>query len=244
MYGTASCMGFKIAAKDIQALRDDLNDVPANFPVDFDQFVEELTSRLRQLSHSSLQVRPSRSTLLNRSRELEELNNAESLTSDGPDVYAAKARLLARERILFADDDHHLRSLVGGTLEAHGAEQIKLACNGQEVLDLIPDFKPTLIITDWLMKPVTGLALTKEVRAGKTPLDKDVIIMLFTSLKSRHDIAKANKAGVNKLIAKPVMPNVIVETALQLVEKKFRLNKQGMPRYIKGTDTGPGYALN
>lgn len=221
--GTAHCMGFKALGKEFDYLEKEMTAAVSDPSKSMDATISDLLPRLEQIASYSSDILPSNSKLLTRSRALEELLEAEDTLSRPTDIDCSRRRMLNRERVLFADDDQHIRELVGSTLTNAGVEHIHLAANGQEVLDAIDSFQPTLILTDWLMQPVSGLSLLKSIRKGQTSLHKETPVIFFTSLKTRHDIMKANRYGVNRLIAKPILPPAIIDIILNVLERKFHI---------------------
>ena len=226
MSGTAYCMGFRALGREFEALDAEvlcgLNDPDG----DVGAYLKGALPKLSTIAMNGSDVRPRNSKLLQRSRALDELVEAETHLEAYTDQKNAQSRMLARERFLFADDDPHLRELIGSSLREMGVEDLLLAESGSEVLEAIETFKPTFIITDWMMQPVSGLSLLKQIRRGKTELDPETPIVFFTSMRSRQDMMEANRFGVNKLIRKPVLPDAIIGVLLGILEKKYQINKR------------------
>lgn len=221
--GTAHSMGFKTLGKEFDHLDKEMTAAVSDTSRSLAQAMSGVLPRLREIAGYTPDILPSNSKLLTRSRALEELLEAEDIQSRPTDVDCSRRRMLARERILFADDDPHIRELIEGTLSNAGVEHLELAENGQGVLDAIDSFQPTLILTDWLMQPVSGLSLLKSIRKGNTTLPSDTPVILFTYMKTRHDVMKANRYGVNRLIAKPILPPAMIDIILSVLEKKFNI---------------------
>jgi DNA-binding NtrC family response regulator len=68
------------------------------------------------------------------------------------------------KKILVVDDEKSFLELIGGLLEAHQYE-VQLAQSPQEAREVLDNFSPDLLISDWLMKDrVTGEELALESR--------------------------------------------------------------------------------
>ena len=61
-------------------------------------------------------------------------------------------------KILVADDSRVYRKLVEDTL-AHEQYAVCFAKNGREASNLLAEYRPALVITDWEMPDITGIEL-------------------------------------------------------------------------------------
>jgi two-component system, chemotaxis family, chemotaxis protein CheY len=109
--------------------------------------------------------------------------------------------------VLVVDDYKTMVRIVRGLLIELGFTNIDDAPDGPTALDLIRGKDYGLILSDWNMKPMTGLELLKEVRAmpatAKTPF-----VMVTAEAKTENVIA-ARAAGVNNYIIKPFTSAVL-----------------------------------
>jgi DNA-binding response OmpR family regulator len=108
-----------------------------------------------------------------------------------------------RKLILAADDEEDIRELVAFRLERAGYEVIT-AADGQEALDLALDRTPDLVILDYRMPRLTGIEVTRRLRAeSKTAR---VPIVLLTASVQEHSVAEGFEAGADDYIKKPFSP--------------------------------------
>jgi CheY-like chemotaxis protein len=70
--------------------------------------------------------------------------------------------LVVKKRVLVVDDDSNLRRVMKMQLEEAGYD-VSLALDGDEAFQLIPDLKPSLVITD-LQMPTGGMDLLRADR--------------------------------------------------------------------------------
>ena len=63
-----------------------------------------------------------------------------------------------------------------------------------------------MVITDWIMSPVNGLDLLKNIRKGHTTLDAETPVILYTSVNTPEMVSMAMRAGASKLLKSSVMP--------------------------------------
>ncbi len=101
-------------------------------------------------------------------------------------------------RILVAEDELPMRTVLRDSLERHGY-RIILARDGEEGLDRAIKEKPDLIILDIMMPRLSGLEVCKELRRLN---HKEPIIML-TAKGSVEDRVNGLDAGADDYLAKP-----------------------------------------
>jgi CheY-like chemotaxis protein len=110
--------------------------------------------------------------------------------------------------ILLADDEENLRLLLRTTLEE--PEYVILeAADGATALELALKHRPDLIILDWMMPGMTGLELTRLLRAD--PSTRDTQIILLTARGQDSDREQALAAGVQAYLVKPFSPLEVLE---------------------------------
>ena len=130
-----------------------------------------------------LQGEPARPTNLSRDKEIREV--------------------LSRQRIMYADDDLPIRILMQNVFSQLDVGEFKLFENGERLLSQISRFKPTLIITDWMMSPVSGLDILEYVRSGRGGVDPETPVVFLSQQKEASQVQKAIRAGVDHFLIKP-----------------------------------------
>ena len=104
-------------------------------------------------------------------------------------------------RILIVDDSRAMRSLVRRALRQADIDtkEVKEAENGLQALEVLKDFAPDLILSDWNMPEMSGIELLRALRgAGWTTR-----FFLVTSESTPAKRAEAIEAGAHGLLAKP-----------------------------------------
>ena len=118
-------------------------------------------------------------------------------------VMATRLSVLTRalpSRILVVEDDEQDRELLTRRLTAAGFE-VRHASNGQEALDVLERQWYPLVITDWQMPVMDGLALTQELRARGSD---DTYIIMLTMRDASNDFEQGYVAGVDDYLTKKV----------------------------------------
>ena len=99
----------------------------------------------------------------------------------------AEARVIANvrkpARVLVVDDEAHVRSMVGSTLERKGYE-VQLASSGREALAALEMNTYDLVLTDIVMQDLNGIALLERIHAQQPNLP----VVMVTAI---HDISVA-----------------------------------------------------
>jgi DNA-binding NarL/FixJ family response regulator len=102
-------------------------------------------------------------------------------------------------RILIADDNESVRNALRDVLsQQNGWSVCGEAMNGRSAVSLALEMKPDLVILDFLMPLMNGLAAAAEI-SREMP---DVPIVLYTMHKSEQLEREAKKVGIKKVISK------------------------------------------
>ncbi|MEP0070210.1 response regulator [Pyruvatibacter sp.] len=114
--------------------------------------------------------------------------------------------VLAGVGIVAVDDNANTRRLLKELLLAFGTRDLRFAGDGATALEMINAKTPDLILCDWHMEPMDGIAFLRHLRhkdsggAARTPA-----IMLTAHTKP--EVVKASMdAGANHFVAKPIVP--------------------------------------
>lgn len=115
---------------------------------------------------------------------------------------------VATKRILFIDDELHVRQVVQACLEALAGWKVLLATNGQEGLVKAVSEQPDAILLDVMMPQMDGIALLKELQAN--PVTKSIPVVLLTARLSLTEPHRFQELGVKGAIAKPFNSLILV----------------------------------
>ncbi len=119
-------------------------------------------------------------------------------------------------KFLVVDDSVTMRRIVANSLKNLGYDGIVEAVDGKDALDkLAADSEINFVITDWNMPVVTGLELTKSLRADEKY--SKLPILMVTTRGVKEDIIEALQAKVSNYIIKPFTPQVLKEKIDQIL---------------------------
>jgi len=107
----------------------------------------------------------------------------------------------AAMRVLIVDDQLTSRLLIRGGLQELGVCEIEMAADGEQGFKSMITKPPHLVISDFNMPKMDGIAFLRAVRSYE-PTRKAAFILL-TGRADKELIERAQKCGVNNVIAKP-----------------------------------------
>jgi DNA-binding NtrC family response regulator len=129
-----------------------------------------------------------------------------------------------KTRVLIVDDEVDYLTLMKEYIQHWGYEPI-LAHSGSEALEIIKKQMPDIVILDYLMPGMSGMAVLEQIR--KT--DGNLEVIMFTAHPDMENIQGAKELGVSFFVPKLSDQASDIQgslrTALDMAEKKIRKNK-------------------
>ena len=137
-----------------------------------------------------------------------------------PAEHHSRATVRARKaaRILVVDDENHVRSMIGASLERQGYD-VQLARSGREALELLEKDTFDLVLADIVMQDGNGIYLLDRVR-GKLP---HLPVVMVSAV---HDISVAIDAmrrGAYDYLLKPFEREHLLATVVRALEYRQAL---------------------
>lgn len=106
------------------------------------------------------------------------------------------------KRVLVVDDDENIASLFSEVLSEDGRYEIRTATTGYDAGLLTANFKPHLILLDYMLPDINGDIVIDRVRS--LPGGKDTKILIISGVVNRDEIAHLLREGADGFIKKPV----------------------------------------
>ena len=134
-------------------------------------------------------------------------------TNDGPNRRPGLTRLRRRRpasprayraRILVVEDDPRAREALALLLKYYDYE-VTVASDGTEALELVTEATPDLVVTDWRMPGLSGLALCVALRQRRETMP----IIVLTSAEEVFERDQPVNARLRKPIDPPLLHQVI-----------------------------------
>lgn len=126
---------------------------------------------------------------------------------------------LANMSALVIDDQPFFRTLLVDVLRSLGITNVSVADDGIMGLKAFEEHKPDVVITDWMMPNLDGVALTKKIRAHPIEARRQTPIILVTSTNQRSKIEFARSCGIDEFVLKPISARSIVDRLREVIEK-------------------------
>ena len=120
-------------------------------------------------------------------------------------------------RILIVDDEKDILDLLKYNLEKEGYE-CATAKNGQEALDLLPSFKPTLVLLDIMMPVMDGIEACSKMR--ENPENSSLYIVFLTARSEEYSELAGFEAGADDYIAKPIKPRILISRVKAILKRE------------------------
>jgi type IV pilus assembly protein PilB len=157
--------------------------------------------------------------------EHEEEPRSETEPDEIPAVASEKstpAETQGKERVLVVEDSRTILAVVKYFLELEGFEVLE-AKDGNVGLEVAKSGQPRVIVTDYNMPGMDGVALVKALRAD--PVTRGIAVLMLTSEGNVEKEAQALEAGVDDYILKPVEPRRLAARVKSvLARSKARLS--------------------
>lgn len=123
-------------------------------------------------------------------------------------------------RILVVEDDAPTRELLRYILTGTGNEII-LASDGVEALELAARERPDIVLTDWMLPRLDGVELCRQLRSV-APGQSYIYVILLTARDRKEDILHGLEAGADDYIVKPFDRDELI-ARLRVGERIVRL---------------------
>ena len=103
-------------------------------------------------------------------------------------------------KILVVEDEEAISDLLSYNLEKEGFE-VSICADGGEVLIMVEEGEPDLVLLDWMLPNVSGIELCRQLRARVET--KDVPVIMLTARGEEDDRVRGLDLGADDYITKP-----------------------------------------
>jgi DNA-binding response OmpR family regulator len=122
----------------------------------------------------------------------------------------------ANKRILVADDEPDVLSLVSSNLESAGFKVIK-ATDGLVALNQAKETLPSLIVLDLMLPELSGLEVCRLLK--KEPKTSQIPIMMLTAKAEEVDRIVGLELGADDYLTKPFSPRELVLRVKSIIRR-------------------------
>ena len=106
--------------------------------------------------------------------------------------------------VLVVEDTVPMRKLVISVLETLGVGTIFTANDGEQGYQNFCQNNPDILIVDWHMSPMDGIALVEKIRKSPTSPNKMVPIIMMTGYSAMPRVSLARDCGATEFLVKPL----------------------------------------
>ena len=106
-----------------------------------------------------------------------------------------------RRRVLVVDDDEKILEVFRDTLERDGRFDFETASSGYDAGMLTEQFRPHIIILDYMLPDVNGNVVCKRLKDN--PETRDIKIIFVSGVINEHEIKGLLEAGGDAFLKKP-----------------------------------------
>ena len=101
-------------------------------------------------------------------------------------------------RVLIADDEAHIRALLGAIVSRLGGKVVALACDGEEAVRLYELYRPDLSLLDINMPRMNGDLVTERIMTT----NPDALVVMLTAQDSVDSVRRCIDLGAQNYILK------------------------------------------
>lgn len=121
------------------------------------------------------------------------------------------------EPILIVDDEEKIRTMLRGVLQDEGFRTLE-ADSGEEVLDLVAEWHPRLVLLDIWMPHVDGIALLEQLQSR----DPELPVIVISGHGTIETAVRATKLGAADFLEKPFSLDTLLRSVQRALGKEPR----------------------
>lgn len=112
-----------------------------------------------------------------------------------------------------------MTELIRSLLLLFGVGQVLTAKNGKEGFDKYVANNPDMVLTDWMMREMDGISLTRLIRNSPKSKNQFVPIIMMTGFSEKRRVIQARDAGVTEFLVKPFTAKDLYKRVEEIIER-------------------------
>lgn len=132
-------------------------------------------------------------------------------------------------KLLIVDDEKVIQNILSAMIREWGYN-IMLAASGEEAWEIVQQtHEPMILLVDWIMDGMDGLALCKKVKSSEKATNTHVIML--TAKSEIEDLVVGFDAGADDFLSKPVDPRELssrLSVARRILKYKYDLEQRNL----------------
>lgn len=121
-------------------------------------------------------------------------------------------------KILYAEDEPDVQTIVQMVVEEMSDYEIKICGNGRLLLESVGEYNPDLILLDVMMPEMDGPETYKNLQRNQTT--KNIPVIFMTAKAQVHEVQLFSESGVIGVITKPFDPIELCSEIQRIWDKK------------------------
>ena len=118
------------------------------------------------------------------------------------------------KKILIADDEPNIVVSLEFLMKQNGYV-VRVVTNGEEVLQVVADFGPDLILLDVMMPRMSGYDVCQKIR--ENPAWADIRIIMLSAKGRDVEVNKGMAVGANAYVTKPFSTKDLIAQVAQML---------------------------
>lgn len=123
---------------------------------------------------------------------------------------------MVQNSVLIVDDNTANLKLMRILLGDAGYD-VRTAASAEDALRLLADRPPQVILMDVQLPGMSGLELTRRLKADAAT--RDIVVVAVTAYAARGDEERTRAAGCDEYVAKPVDIDALLQTIARLMAR-------------------------
>ncbi|MEO3943888.1 response regulator transcription factor [Gorillibacterium sp. CAU 1737] len=130
---------------------------------------------------------------------------------------------MSKQKILVVDDEPSISMLLEFNLKQAGYE-VRSVADGEAVFEVMPVFRPDLIILDWMLPKANGIQVCRQLRQS----GNQVPVLFLTALTDVQDRIAGLDNGADDYMTKPFSPPELV-SRIKAILRRTEKNPDRIP---------------
>jgi len=139
---------------------------------------------------------------------------------------------LTKTRFLVVDPSPFMRRVIIRVLNVFGCREYREAGDGAGALEILKEWHPDIILTEYFMTPGDGIDLTSFIRTSDDRTYRMTPIIMVTAWTERCIVSRARDAGITEFVMKPFSAKTMMTHILETLHHP-------RPFILSGGYTGP-----
>ncbi len=121
-------------------------------------------------------------------------------------------------RVLVAEDDPDIQTVIRLSLRMKGVKQIVITENGEDCLAQVKTVNPDVILLDVMMPRLDGYQTCERLKAN--PETQNIPVIFLTAKAQQFEVKKGMATGALGYLTKPFDPMTLHDQIVTLLDQK------------------------